>query len=195
MRKQMAVAGFVIAAFATGIAQAQTVETQAQAGAGKATVEQLTTLRAKVTAIDAANREVTLKGEKGNFVTVPCGPEVKNFAQIAVGDDVEVQYYESLTLKLDKAKDGATAESTTSSEMRAAPGEKPGGITTRETTLTGKVTAVDAAASTVTVVGPKGRSLDLEVEADTLAKIKVGDLVSATYKQALAVSVSKVVVK
>ena len=44
---------------------------------------------------------------------------------------------------------------------------------------------------TVTLVGPKGRSVTLDVKADVLAKMKVGDLVSAVYTQAVAASVSR----
>jgi hypothetical protein len=56
-------------------------------------------------------------------------------------------------------------------------------------TVTAKVTAIDTAASTVTLVGPKGRSVELEATKEELAKLAVGDLVEAVYTEALAVSV------
>jgi hypothetical protein len=55
-----------------------------------------------------------------------------------------------------------------------------------------RIDAIDAAASTVTLRGPKGNTVDVEVPAEALQKVKIGDLVQAVYSEALAVSVSKV---
>ena len=54
---------------------------------------------ATITAIDPKTRGVTLKGPQGNEVVIVAGPEVKNFAQMKVGDNVDVQYLEALTLE------------------------------------------------------------------------------------------------
>ena len=179
---------------ATG-ATAQTAQTKVAAEPGKAEVASLVEATATITAIDAATRTITLKGEKGEVRDVVAGDEVKNFASLKVGDTVHFQYYESLSLQLDKVTGGEATATESTSEMRAEPGEIPGGIKTRTVTLTAKVTAIDAAASTVTLVGPKGRSETIEVDAEDLAKVKVGDLVKAVYTEALAISVSRVEVK
>ena len=47
-------------------------------------------LTATITAIDKATRDVTLKGPQGNDVTVTASPEVKNFDQLKVGDQVDL---------------------------------------------------------------------------------------------------------
>ena len=57
---------------------------------------------ATITAIDKATRDVTLKGQQGNLMTVTAGPEVKNFDKLKVGDQVDLQYIEALTLELKK---------------------------------------------------------------------------------------------
>src|ERR1035438_6553446 len=44
---------------------------------------------ATVTGIDKATRKVTLVTKDGTKSTVKCGPEVANFAQIEVGDQVK----------------------------------------------------------------------------------------------------------
>ena len=44
----------------------------------------------------------------------------------------------------------------------------------------------------VTLTGPRGNSVELEVAPEVLAKVKVGDHVKAVYTQAVAVSVSRV---
>jgi hypothetical protein len=65
--------------------------------------------RATVTAIDASTRMVTLKTEDGQTVDVECGPEVKNFDKIKVGDTVKATYTESIAFQV------------------ASKGETPGG--------------------------------------------------------------------
>ena len=187
----------VLAAGATltaAAARAQTEETQVQMGGGKLSVGRMTEIRATVEAIDLAQREVRLKGPKGNVLPVTVGEEVKNLAELEVGDEVVAQYYQSLALSLAGA-DASLSLSETSEAVRAEPGEKPGAAVLRQVTAVARVDAIDAKASTVTLRGPKGNTVDVEVEAEALRKVKVGDLVRAVYSEALAVSVSKVVVK
>jgi|MudIll2142460700_1097286.scaffolds.fasta_scaffold188749_2 hypothetical protein len=178
-------------ALVVGPARAQTVEQKVEGGQGKVSAAQLVELEGTITAIDAATRDITLKTTQGKELTFMAGEEVKRFDELKVGDDVFIQYYESLALSLSKVEGGVPTASETASEVRAEPSQLPGGIKTRQTTITAKITAVDAAKSTVTLVGPKGRSVTLDVEPKILAKMKVGDLVSAVYTEAVAASVSR----
>ena len=189
-QSSLAVAALALALVA-GSVQAQTAQQKVEAGKGKVEVAQLVELNGTITALDVATRDVTLKTDKGEEISFVAGPDVQRLADIKVGDRVEIQYYESLTLKLSKVEGGTPSTSDTATEMRAEPTELPGGIKSQTTTITAKITAVDAKAGTVTLVGPKGRSVTLDVEADVLAKVKVGDLVSAIYTQAVAASVSR----
>jgi hypothetical protein len=134
-------------------------------------------------------REVALKQEAG--ADRRRRSEGQRLADLKVGDLVEIQYIESLTLSLSKAPGGVASKSEASTEMRNEPTELPGGIKAKQTTITAKVTAVDVAASTVTLVGPKGRSVELAVEPEVAKSVKVGDMVSAIYTEAVAVSVSR----
>ena len=43
---------------------------------------------AVIIAIDAHTRDVTLKRSDGSIFNITCGPEVRNFAQLALGDTV-----------------------------------------------------------------------------------------------------------
>jgi len=176
------------------VALAQTQATSVTAGEGKATASQVVQATAKIVAIDAKTRTVTLQNDQGEKTDVVCGDDVRNFDQLKVGDEVTFQYYESLTLKLEKVTGEPTVSEKTS-ELRSEPGELPGGVKTRETTITAKVTAVDAAQNTITIVGPKGKSHTLEAEPDMVAKVKVGDMVHAIYTEAVAISVSRVTVQ
>lgn len=65
---------------------------------GKAAFEDVVTATARVTAIDTADRVVTLQGPLGNTLNVKAGEGVKNFEQIEVGDDLVVTYAQVLTL-------------------------------------------------------------------------------------------------
>ena len=193
--KLLVVAVLAVGATLTAAAaRAQTEETQVQMGGGKLSVGRMTEIRATVEAIDLAQRQVRLKGPKGNVVPVTVGEEVKNLAEVEVGDEVMVQFYQALAVSL-AAADASLSLSETSEAVRAEPGDKPGAAVLRQVTAVARVDAIDAAASTVTLRGPKGNTVDVEVPAEALQKVKVGDLVEAVYSEALAVSVSKVVVK
>jgi hypothetical protein len=180
----------LVLASTTAFSQPERVAAAA-AGEGKLAAAQKVTVKAKVEAIDLANREVTLKQEDGTTDTLLVSEEVKNLPQLKVGDTVTMEYFESLTLALDKSPDATPALSEKASEQRAELGKLPGGVRTHEVTVVAKVTALDAAKKTVTLTGPKGRSVDLEVTPEQLAKVKVGDHVNAVYTQALAVSVTR----
>jgi hypothetical protein len=117
--------------------------------------------------------------------------EVKNLPQLKVGDTVTMEYYESLTMSLNKTEGAAPAASETATEKRAEIGQLPGGVRTHQITVIAKVTAIDAKESTATLTGPKGKSVILEVSPEVLAKVKVGDLVNAVYTEAVAVKVTR----
>ena len=170
---------------------AQTVQQKVGGGEGKVSAEQLVEVEATIQSIDVASREIVLKLDKGEELAMVAGPDVKRLADLKVGDQVSIQYYESLTLALAKIEGAAPSQSASSSEMRAEPSELPGGIRTQQTKIAAKVTAVGTKASMVTLVGPKGRSVTLDVEPAIAAKVKVGDMVEAVYTEAVAVSVSR----
>ncbi len=142
-QSSLAVAALALALVA-GSLQAQTAQQKVEAGKGKVEVAQLVELNGTITALDVATRDVTLKTDQGEEISFVAGAEVKRLADLKVGDRVEIQYYESLTLSLSKVEGGTPATSSTASEMRAEPTELPGGVKTTSTTITAKITAVDA---------------------------------------------------
>jgi Cu/Ag efflux protein CusF len=150
---------------------------------------EIVTVTAVVEAVDVDKREVTLKGPEGNVVTVTVGPEVRNLAQVKVGDTVTVQYHQALMLSLDKAGSGIRERTVGVSGARAEPGEKPGGVVTRTIDVVATIQAIDAEKRTVTLRGPK-RTVTVKVpEEVNLDNLKVGDSVQANYVQELAVVV------
>lgn len=160
------------------------------AGPGKASAAVTTT--ATVEHVDQKSRTVTLRAADGERRTIRVGDEVRNLAQVRKGDVVTATYYESIAIRLREAK-GQKPSVTVSEGMERAPlGAKPGGAVLRETTLTAKVTAIDRKKQMVTLEGPQGNAVKLKVEdPKNLEGVEVGELVEATYREAVAISVEK----
>ena len=150
----------------------------------------------EVTKIDAATRTVTLKNKDGE-TSIVAGPEVKNFAEIKVGDHFDVVYELAVAIELVKVKNpGVTSEQVTTSTATAPQGDKPGMITTNTITATANVEAIDAAKNTVSLKGPQGNIFKVKVQNPDLMKdIAVNDQVKVVYTEAIAAVVSAPVAK
>lgn len=158
-------------------------------GTDQATVSGTAKVKATVVGIDVATRTVTLKTNKGKVVELEVGTEARNFDQIKVGDIVNAEYKESLTLSLRKGGGKASVKQSETAN-RSAPGAKPGGTLGREVRVLANVVAINPQTKMVTVKGPQGNTVDLMVDSpDTLKNIKKGDQVEADYTEALAISV------
>ena len=170
-------------------AVAQTGAAVVGKGPGVAGAAQTVQVTATITAIAAATRAVTLKGPQGREVVVTAGPEVRNFAQMKVGDQVDVEYVEALTLELRKGGGMPVAKTDTAGVARAKPGEQPAGMVGRQITVVADVVAIDKDKQLVTLKGPK-QTVDLKVrDPKQLAMIAKGDQVEAVYTEAIAVAV------
>jgi Cu/Ag efflux protein CusF len=195
MRKSIAGICFIVMAALAWPTGAQTGSAVVGKGPGVAGAAQTVKVTATITAIDPATRSVTLKGPQGREVAMTVGPEVKNFAQMKVGDQVNVEYVEALTLELKKGGKAAVARTEDTGMATAKPGERPAGIAGRQVKVTADVVAVDAATQTVSLKGPK-QTVDLKVrDPEQFKLVKVGDQVEATYTEALAISVEPAAAK
>ena len=156
---------------------------------GQATIAQKRTLVATVEAVDAAKREITLKGPKGRVVPLSVAPDVRNLEQVKVGDQLVVTYVEALSLTLKKNGKELRAATSKTDGVRAAEGAKPGGAVAEHVKVVADVTAVNRKTHMVTLKGPK-QEVDLYVgDPAQLKLIKVGDQIEAEYTQALAIAV------
>jgi hypothetical protein len=159
---------------------------------GKASLVTVAEATATVVAINKATRVVTLKGASGRTLDVVCGDEVRNFAQIHVGDDVKVSYKEALTLELKKARAPLKSNAAVTT-VGAPPGSQPAATTGVEITVLADVVAVDPQKSIISLRGPTGNVIDLKVQnPDQFKVVKKGDQVEAVYTQAFAVAVTPV---
>jgi len=189
MKKLTYLAACIVATVLAAPSFAQQGAVVAGKAPGMAGIAHTANVEAKITKIDHKTREITLTGPQGNELTLTAGPEVKNFAQLKVGDAVDVQYVESLVLELKKGG-GMPVERTEEHAMTSAkPGETPAAAGGRRVTVVGNVVDVDTAGKKVTVKGPK-RTVVLDVEdPEQLKMIAKGDQVQATYTEAAAMSV------
>jgi Cu/Ag efflux protein CusF len=170
-------------------ALAQTATVAAASAPGQAAVLANESVSATVDAIDQTTRRVTLREADGTLLTFTAGPEVRNLAQVKVGDVVTLSHTVALVLELKKTSGGIRERVETEGGMRTAPGQMPGAVMAREIRVTADVTKIDSKNKTVTLRGPK-RSMKLRVDdPKQLAGIKVGDQVEATFIDAVAVTV------
>lgn len=171
------------------IAPAQETTGQSMTAPGKAAFSQTVKETTTVVGIDPATRIITLKGSKG-VSNLVAGEEVRNFDQLKVGDKVVAEYKQALSLDLKKGGGSVAGQTERESADRTPLGAKPGGSATREVTLVASVVAVDTRRQLVTLRGPKGNTVDLNVkDPDQLKNIKKGDQVQAVYTEAVVVSV------
>ena len=152
-------------------------------------VSEKVTMKATVEAIDKTNRLVTLKGPKGNLITMPVDDAVQRFDQLKVGDVITAKYYESVVMEV--AKPGAvTAADGTMGGATALQGAKPGGVAATQTTTTVTIEAIDPETPAVTVRTSDGSELSFRVKNKKYLKdVKVGDQVTITQTQGLMIEV------
>jgi Cu/Ag efflux protein CusF len=146
---------------------------------------------ATVKAIDYKTRHVTLQRADGSLIKFRAGDNVRNLAQVKVGDQVTVTYYESLAYEVKKPGTAVPGASVAEGLQRANLGEMPGGAGARVTTVTATIAGIDKAAGTVTLKGPDGDPTTIKVRhPEKLDQVSVGDLVQITYTEGVAIAVT-----
>jgi len=144
-------------------------------------------ITAVVTAIDAKNRIVTVRGPEGNEFALLADAAVRNFPQIKVGDKFVVEYIEAVAIDFQKG-DGIRMMSTFDDSARAKAGQKPGAAALRKVTIVTNIWAVNQAKGTVLVRGPYGHFAEVKLKDPALLTgVKVGDQMKVTYTDAVAI--------
>lgn len=147
---------------------------------------------AKVQAINKKKRTVTLKFPDGKTTKITCGPEIRNFPQIQVGDDVTAEFKETVELYLDKTKGAKAGGSTVEAVERAPLGGKPGGAIVKSGEISAVVQSIDYDTRKVVLQGSNGKVMSVTAgpKVTRLKDVKVGDVVVARYTEALAIEVT-----
>lgn len=146
------------------------------------------TMTATVAAIDANNRQLTLVQPSGYQTTYKCGPEVVNFSQIAVGDQVKATVTEEVAVYMSH---GAPPSAKAGAGVALAPvGAKPGGMMVATEQVRIEVVSVDTKARKVTLKLADDTTKTVKVGKQVnLADVKPGDNLTAQVTQGIALSV------
>jgi hypothetical protein len=149
------------------------------------------TITAKVLEVDYTKQKLTLENDLGERRVVKVDSKVKNFKNIKKGDIVKIEQVDSLALTLSKKEKGEKPSATVVTEQSTAPvGSKPAAEVVESSQITAEVVKVDMAKSMVELKGPEGNILALKAkDPKNLEGIKKGDMIAATYTEALAISV------
>jgi hypothetical protein len=144
-----------------------------------------------VVSIDATNRTVELKHADGKITRYKCGPQVANFDQIKVGDQVRATVVDEVALFIKPASQTQNITATAAT-VGARLGAKPGVVSLDTLDLTAKVLSINPWLHQVTLLTADGRTKPVQVgEFVNLADFNVGDQVVVRLTQALAVLVEK----
>jgi hypothetical protein len=171
------------AAQTTSTAPAKVMDAAATVNAAEVTVV--------VTAIDAKNRIVTVKGPAGGEFSVVVDPSVKGLANVKVGDTVTMKYYQAVALDFQKS-DGIRMMTVSSAAGAGTKKTMPGVSDIKQVTTVSNIWAINPAAGSVLVRGPLGHFVEVYLKDPKLLDgVKVGDQMKMTFTEAVAVSVQR----
>ena len=152
--------------------------------------EGIVSATATVAAIDQDTRQVALQRADGSVIKFRAGENVRNLAQVKVGDEVTATYYESLVYEVKKPGEAALGGAIAEGTQRAKLGEMPGGVAARVIMINATIAAIDKPAGTVTLRGPSGDMTTIKArDPQKLDRVSVGDVVEITYTEAVAIAV------
>ncbi|MCI0589120.1 MAG: hypothetical protein L0323_20070 [Planctomycetes bacterium] len=170
-----------------------TASGQTPAAPGKsAKISSESTATAEVVAVGKELRLVTLRREDGRLLEVVCGPEVRNFDKINVGDTLRARYQESLTASLcaPGEKPGPVVGAVTGA--RAKKGERPAGAAGIAVSLRVKIESIDLPHDIVVFSPASGDLIAHRIATpegrEFVKGLKVGDVVRLDYAEVLALS-------
>jgi hypothetical protein len=150
------------------------------------------TISALVEAIDHETRVVTVLKPDGEKVTFTADDQVRNLAQVNVGDYLIAEYVETVSVEV-MANEGFEAEAAELSAMtRAEEGAMPGFAAMDTMVITATVEEINIEANTFKLKEPDGSINEYTARnPDNLKRSAVGDLVVITTTAAVAIVVEK----
>jgi hypothetical protein len=155
-------------------------------------LSEVAVMNAKVVGIDRVDRHITLRSPDGSDVTIEVDQAAPNFNQIEIGDQVKVEYYESVALFLGQhgQKPDVTAGRVAA---RSAKGEKPAVVTVETVEIVASVQDINREKRTVTLKGPHDKQTTIYVDKSVAGfdKLKKGDSIHVRHTEAVAISVEK----
>lgn len=162
-----------------------------QEGVPGGEIIETSTIRATVTSIDAEKRKITFVTPQGEKFNTVAGPEVINFSQIRIGDQLRVTYTEEILIRM--AKPGEKVDNMADGTIGvAAVGAKPGMSMTDTVQVVAVVSAIDVKTHRATLRFPDGSTKEIKARKDVgLSKHKVGEKVVIRSTEKFAVKIEK----
>jgi hypothetical protein len=196
-RHTMRTKGTVVAAALIAVMMAMPVMAEekktepAKADRPGGVIVEAVSISATVDAIDSKTRTITLKGSDGSKTSFIAGDEVRNFAQIKVGDIVTYDLVEAVALDVQKSTE-APKMVETESMKRAKLGEKPSGSIETVGFLTVRVEEIDYKTRKVAIKTPEGKIVHFTAgdQVKRLNEVKKGDEVVMQYMQKISIKVT-----
>jgi len=149
-------------------------------------------ITAEVEAIDHETRVVTLRGPQGNSVTFTATEEARNLGQVGVGDLVDVEYLQSMSIEVAANPGLAPGAGELVAAGRTPEGDMPGMAVMDTRVITATVEEINIEANTFKLKGPQGNVKEYTARnPENLKLAEVGDLVIITYTEAMAIAVEK----
>jgi len=147
---------------------------------------------AVVEAIDQESRVVTLRKSNGEAITFTASDDVRNLAQVSVGDQLTAEYVETISIQV-MAADGMEAQAAEVGAMaRAEEGDMPGFAAMDAVVVTATVEEINLEANTFKLKGPDGVINEYTARnPENLKRSAVGDLVVMTVTEAVAIVVEE----
>ena len=186
------VASFLVCTIAWAGEEASTGEEASMMDKPSFSASQSLVVSAVVEAIDQETRVVTLRKSNGEAITFTASDDVRNLAQVSVGDHLIAEYVESVSIEV-MAADGLEADAAEVAAMaRAEEGQMPGFAAMDALVVTATVEEINIELNTFKLKGPDGVISEYTARnPQNLKRAAVGDLVVMTVTSAVAIVVEE----
>lgn len=148
---------------------------------------------AKVVGVNYQARTVTLRGPKGNIVTIKVPDAAQNLDQVQVGDNVQIRYLESTAIFVTEGLGEPPSVDQAEVVQLAPKGAPAAGMMAQVTQITATVEAINYEERWVHLRGPQGRLVKVNVpeSAERFPNVRVGDQVVVRHTEAIAMKLEK----
>jgi hypothetical protein len=153
-------------------------------------VTESTSASGVIESINSETRFITIKMRDGKVLSYTAGPDVRNFDQAKVGDQVHMVSNVDVTITVTNLPNEPDRVDSVDA-VRAPKGDKPAVLITRRSRGVGVVEAIDYAKRTATIRGAQRTfEIEAEPEAENFAKARVGDRVFIRYIETMFIMVN-----
>jgi hypothetical protein len=143
-----------------------------------------------ITAIDHADREMSLQTSDGRIETFTVDKRVKRFNEAKVGDTVSVAYYLGYNAEVrpPTAAEEQNPLVVLDTSSRAGANAPPAASNMRQIRAVVTIEAMDRVNQTLTVKGPRGKYFTARVkDPSRMEQVHIGDTIVMTFTEAAAV--------